>query len=231
MDDTRQSPFRRRDVLRRTAAAGAIAAGGATLAGTAAAGGGDGGGGGCRLNWGREVAPARCDAGGDPVISVKRRVVDSLDSGNGDDVWWARDDYAQDIQAWQTDAEQFCVVSRFQGRFDAFAGFDSPEGDDTLTGEESGPFEGGYRGTITGALTDEPTEPTHGFIGTFDYDCDEDASRGGGAVCPGSVDWMDFYFDDADLSLAWWGWIYHAGDCGTWVNAIDGDCGDVACDG
>lgn len=185
------------------------------------------------LNWGEETDSAECDSEAAPVINVKRRVVNSMDSGFGDDVWWAYDDYTQQIQIWETAPGEFCFVQRFQGHFDGVAGFDSPEGDDTLTGEESGPFEGGIQGTFEATMKEDPDWRTRGFVGTQDYRCDIHASRGNGAVCPGAVSWMAQYFEDvSEFGLGWWGFIYHGGNCGTWENSVDepgNGAGDIVC--
>lgn len=180
------------------------------------------------LSWGDDTASAQCDTSGAPVINVKREVIDSLDSGFGDSIWWARDDYRQQIEVWETDEDGvFCVTSRYQGQFNAIEGASSPDGEGTLSGDERGTFEGGYQGVIEGELKDEFEKSARGFIGSFDYNCDQQASLGGSAQCPGEVDWKDFYFDNASLSFDWWGWIYNGGKYGRWVNASSGSSGDI----
>jgi hypothetical protein len=83
-------------------------------------------------------------------------------------------------------------------------------------------FEGGFRAIIAGAFLSAPTAPTRGFIGTVD--CAKSTG-----FCLGRVmDWTTLYFAQplSSFELVWWGWIYHGGDCGTWVNAITGNSGD-----
>lgn len=188
------------------------------------------------LNWGARIANTHCepDQAGPPVLNINRRVLNSLDSGFGDDIWWARDDYKQKVTVYPMEPGTWCVVSSFQGRFHGLAGFDTPNDNGQLSGDEHGSFQGGYHAVIEGELKPR-TEfgwPARGFVGTFDYACDPDASRGTfPPVCPGSVDLFGQYFE-ADYSLAyeWWGWVYRGGRAGTFVNASDGSEGDIHLD-
>ncbi len=91
-----------------------------------------------------------------------------------------------------------------------------------------GTFEGGYIVTnFTGTLLSSPTQNTRGNIGTFDYECNPTTGS-----CPGYVNWTTFYFSSTTgFSLGklgdWWGWVYHAGSNGSWVNSIVGNLGDI----
>lgn len=188
------------------------------------------------LNWGGQINNSSCAPAdnGPPVIDINRRVLDSIDSGFGDDIWWARDDYKQSITVYAQGADTYCVVSSFQGRFEAFEGFDTPSDNGTLSGDERGTFQGGYHAVIEGNL--KPRQDfgwsARGHVGTFDYECDANASRGTfPPVCPGSVDVFGQYFDSGySLSYEWWGWIYRGGRAGTFVNASDGSEGDIQLD-
>jgi hypothetical protein len=61
-----------------------------------------------------------------------------------------------------------------------------------------------------------------GSIGTFDYKCDAFGN------CPGYANWTEFYFTAiSGFDLAWWGWVYHAGDNGSWVNSIFRNSGNI----
>ena len=194
--------------------------GGTQLAGSAAAKGPSG----CRLNWGRELAARECE--GELVVNVTQRVVNDIDSGyNG---FWAYDDYRRLIRAWSVGDGTFCATVKYQGRFEAVEGRPSPgeEGGEPLSGEEEGRMQGGYAATIEGTLVEEPDWPTRGFVGTTDYEGDVEAG-----TRPGAVDWVsDVYFEGSTFSFDWWGWIYRGGRCGTWVNAVDGGCGDIHCE-
>jgi hypothetical protein len=111
---------------------------------------------------------------------------------------------------------------QYEGKFDAQAGQTSPGTGGTLDGDEDGTFQGGYRATIAGTLLSSPTWKTTGMVGTFDYECDISG------VCSNYVSWVAKYFNGgAVFTYEWWGWIYHGGKHGTWVNSSDGNAGDI----
>jgi hypothetical protein len=73
---------------------------------------------------------------------------------------------------------------------------------------------------FTATLKSTPLARTRGSIGTFDYLCDANG------ICPGSSFWAEKYFNNIiGFDLAWWGWIYHAGNNGSWQNACSPTCG------
>jgi hypothetical protein len=43
------------------------------------------------------------------------------------------------------------------------------------------------------------------------------------------VSWPSLFFDNvAGFDIGdWWGWIYHAGNNGSWANAATGNTGDI----
>lgn len=221
----------RREVLGK----GAVASGGFVVAGSGLTGTvagapprGDGRGeledGRCTLNWGRRLNAARCE--GAPVIDATQRVVNDVDSGHHG--YWAYDDYRRVIQAREVADGVYCAVVRYDGTFDGVAGQSSPgvDGGEPLSGDEDGTLHGGYAATVEGTLVDDPPWPRRGFVGTTDYEGDvETGAR------PGAVDWVsDVYFEESSFTFDWWGWIYRGGRCGTWVNAVDEECGDVLCE-
>jgi hypothetical protein len=173
------------------------------------------------LNWGTEVNAGECDTTGSPVVNVTYGVVDSVDSGEGHN-YWAFEDYDKRIQLWDQGKGAYCAVVGYQGRFTAVAGQQSPGDTGLLDGDENGTFQGGYRMVIAGELLDEPGWPTHGRAGVYDYGCDIAGN------CPGAVNWIDQYFEPGyGEAFVWWGWIYHGGRYGTWVNSSDGNAGDI----
>ena len=173
------------------------------------------------LNWGNEVNPGKCDKVGKPVINVVQKIVNDVDSGLGG--YWAFDHTTRHIQVWATNTtDEYCAVVQYEGKFDAQEGQASPGNTGTLDGDEDGAFQGGYRATINGTLKTSPNWATRGSVGTTDYDCDLTAN------CPGYVNWVEQYFDGGySFAYEWWGWIYHAGKHGTWVNSSDGNTGDI----
>jgi hypothetical protein len=228
MTENRTSKLKRRDVLQKGAATGALVAGGTALTGTVA---GKQGQGNCTLNWGKEVTKSACGGQGSPLINVDRKVVNGIE-----DPPWANLNFRQKIQVWKTDSDSFCAALTFRGNFDseAFAGTLSPgarfvNGVDggTLTGEEEGQFQGGFRMTFDGEFN-PGNPPTRGSLGTVDQGCDQTL---GSCNFPSSVDWISDYFDNSSgIAFAWFGTIYHGGNCGTLVNSSDGNCGDILCE-
>jgi len=185
------------------------------------------------LNWGKRISNDDCapDANGPPVINIKRQVLNSLDSGFGSDIWWAMEDYRQSLTVFRVGADTFCLLSSFQGRFNGLAGYDSPADNGPMSGDESGPFQGGYHAVVEGELKPrgEFGMPARGFAGTFDFECDAQASQGTfPPVCPGHPDFLGQYFEPGySLQYQWWGWIYRGGRAGTFVNSSDGSDGDI----
>ena len=173
------------------------------------------------LNFGQQINAAQCNAGGKMVINVAQHITNDADSGIGGNAW-AFDDFNRTIQVWQTGPNTFCAVVRYHGSFTTLAGV-SPGATGTVAAGVGGTFEGGYQSTVfTGTLKASPSLSTRGNIGNFDYMCDTSFN------CPGAIDFLSVYFDSTSgFDLAWWGWIYHAGNNGTWVNAITGNSGDI----
>lgn len=175
------------------------------------------------LNWGAAVNGAACPSG-TLVINVVQKVVNSVDSGEGGN-YWAFDDYVRQIQVVQVGAGSFCATVTYQGSFTTITGT-SPGAGGTVGDGIVGTFEGGYVSTIfTATPKTMPGARTRGSIGTSDYMCD------GSGNCPGSSFWADLYFDGVSgFDLDWWGWVYHAGNNGSWQNACPtcgGNSGDI----
>lgn len=184
-----------------------------------------------RLNWGAALhAGATSCPSGTLVINVVQKVAGDTDSGFGGG--WATDDFVRQIKVVQVSGTTFCATVKYQGNFTTYEG-PSPSGTATVGADVVGTFEGGYTSTIfTGTLDPTPQVVggtyvgtplrTKGSVGTFDYGCDVTFN------CPGYFSWVDAYFTtSAGFDLSWWGWIYHGGNNGTWVNQIDGSTGDI----
>jgi hypothetical protein len=180
------------------------------------------------LNWGSEVNLGQCPDG-KLVINVTQRAINSIDSGVAS--WWAYANYNRQIQVRETAPGTFCAVVRYEGDFTTVAG-PSPQNTDTIAAGITGTWQGGYRMTITGSLLATPSWPTRGSVGVTDYACTwTDDGDGvfeyGEESCSGAVNWLDQYFTGWSYSYDWWGWVYHGGRNGTWVNSSDGNQGDI----
>jgi hypothetical protein len=176
------------------------------------------------LRWGSHVTPARCTDDGyrELAINVTHKVTNDGDSGVTR--YWAALDYNRHIQVWEVgvtgggDDERFCALVRYQGAWISTAGVSPMGSDPSLAAGVDGTFEGGYRAVVTGKLRQNPARRTRGNLGSFDYGWN--GNPAGGATTP--FDWIDTYFEPgATFTLEWWGWIYHGGSNGTWVNACD----------
>ena len=175
------------------------------------------------LNWGSEVNPSRCptDQGYRYLeINVTRKVENDPTRGTAGNTW-AMLDYIQHIQVWKVGtvptpggAEKFCALVRYQGSFTTLTG-KSPQGTGSVSAGIDGSFEGGYRLVFKADELPNPSESTRGHIGTF--------------TGPGGLfDWRTFFFTNIGSDdQQWWGWIYHGGNNGTWVNSKFGNQGGI----
>lgn len=174
------------------------------------------------LNWGSQVNPSMCSGKvGSPVINITEKITNDIDSGFFGN--WAFDNNNRQIQVWKTDASEnsYCAVVRYEGKFSAPEGAPSPQTGVTLTNDVNGTFQGGYRATFEGTLA--PEVKTKGSIGTIDYACEALDSTG----C-NRVNWLSEYFPGySGFTYGWWGWIYHGGSHGTWINSSIGSFGDI----
>lgn len=151
------------------------------------------------------------------LVDVHFKLVNDFDSGFAGNAW-ANDTIDRQLRIWGLSDGTFCAVVSDHGKFVTFAG-PSPSGSSTVAGGIKGELEGGYVTTFfTGTYA--PTLPTHGNLGTYDLMC-VDAN-----TCPGGLDrpsaFNSSYFSSTSgPDLAQWGWIYHAGRHGTWLNQDD----------
>lgn len=186
---------------------------------------------GLTLDWQSQVQPGKCTPpvvrhgddwkGSMPIINVEERVKNDSDSGVAGN-YWAFDRFSRRIRVWRTATSTYCALVTYEGSFQGVAGQIAPAGTSTLTGNEKGHFDGGYRATITGTLLPHPLWPTKGSVGEVDYRCDISGN------CPGYVNWTTQYFSaSVNQNLDWWGWIYRGGQFGTWINAVSGNQGNI----
>jgi hypothetical protein len=174
------------------------------------------------LDWGAQLhSGASACPGGTLVVNVVQKITGDADSGVAGNAW-AYDDLVRQIQVVQTAPGSFCATVKYQGNFTTNEG-PSPNATATVAEGVVGTFEGGYVSAVfTATLRAAPGARTRGSIGTYPYDCDAAFN------CPGYVDWTTLYFENVSgWGLAWWGWVYHAGNNGSWVNSIEGNTGDI----
>ena len=194
------------------------------------------------LNWGHQLRASETSCpSGDKVLNVVYKITNSVDSGTGtndfDAVWWAVIDYVLHVQVVELDSGSFCATVKTQGSFESVGGDGPGCVNDSNCGMLEGRLEPGVVGTFQGGGTRTFTGEfspgsmrTKGSIGTFDHDCDPEVS-GGDCDGAGVSRWLDLYFTNVqDLSYEWWGWVYHAGNNGSWVNKIDGNEGNITGD-
>lgn len=157
---------------------------------------------------------------GEPIVNVEHKVVNDADSGFGG--YWAYDTYKRLIKVYKTiTPDSYCALVTYEGKFVTFAGR-SPNNTGTVGDGIKGEMKGGYRATFNGKLKAVPLKPTHGNLGTFDYQCDKTGN------CPGVVNWRGFYFDNVTgFDQPWWGWRYSTERNGSWINASTGSLGDI----
>lgn len=195
------------------------------------------------LNWGQQLnASETACPSGRKVLNISYKIINSIDSGTGLNdsgaPWWAVIDYVLQVQVIQTDTNTFCAKVKTEGSFESVGG-DGPGcfnnsncglAAGRLEPGVVGTFQGGYTETFTGTFVPGDMR-TKGSIGTFDQSCDP-TNPAGGCDGAGITRWLGLYFTGVsgfDFD-EWWGWVYHAGNNGSWVNNIDGNKGNITGD-
>jgi hypothetical protein len=129
----------------------------------------------------------------------------------------------------------FCATNQPRFTLKSQSKFESVGGDkrdcinDSNCGTVEGRLEAGVTGTFQGGMTQRFTgtfspdsQRTKGRLDTFDHNCD--ASTSAGCAGTGFGKWQSEYFTGiSGLTYDWWGWVYHAGQNGSWVNSSDGN--------
>jgi hypothetical protein len=163
---------------------------------------------------GNDLSAKACKTDGSKlVVNVHYTLTNDYDSGFAGNAW-ANDTIDRQLRIWKLPAGTFCVVVKDEGKFVTFAGT-SPSGLSTVSAGVKGEIEGGYVSTAFSG-TFAPTLPTRGDLGTFDLACDATFN------CPGvHPSYASFVSGSSGFDLTQWGWIYKAGDNGTWLNEIN----------
>jgi hypothetical protein len=175
------------------------------------------------LNW-QNIAGSQCKSDtAKTLVNVSFNVVNDYDSGFAGNAW-ANDTISRNLRVWQV-GSTYCAQVSDRGTFSTFAGT-SPSGSGTVSAGVTGDLAGGYVTTFfTGTFNPSGPYATKGDLGTFDLQCTSAYN------CPGAVPTPQSYFSSTSgYDLRHWGWIYHAGDHGTWLNQDDtsaADGGDI----
>jgi hypothetical protein len=171
------------------------------------------------------ISAEQCQSpGSHVVVDVTYRLTNDYDSGFGGNAW-ANDTVQRHLVIWQHRDGTFCARADDHATFVTFAGV-SPSGNSTVGAGITGEFHGGYvTNFFVGTLNAKPPYATHGELGTFDLHCTD------AYTCPGAHPSYTSYFSSSTGdTLAHWGWIYHAGRNGTWLdqdNVPAADSGDI----
>src|SRR5258708_18419706 len=137
-----------------------------------------------KLQWEKQLAAKMWNAKTEPIINVRQKIINDVDSGTAGN-YWAFDTIHRQIKVWPAGPGKYCATIRYEdSKFQAVAGQRSPGNGGVLTGKERGEFEGGYRGIITGSLLAQPKWRLHGNVGTTDY------ARKISCNFPGYVGWL-----------------------------------------
>jgi hypothetical protein len=141
------------------------------------------------------------------VVDVTYKLLNDLDSGFAGNNW-ANDTIDRHLRIWDEGNGTYCAQIEDHGKFTTFAG-DSPSSFSTVSAGIKGDIEGGYiTSNIAGSFTTSAF-PAKGNLGTFDLNTQSPPS------------WASYFAPGytADAFSAW-GWIYKAGQNGTWLNAL-----------
>lgn len=126
---------------------------------------------------------------------------------------------------------QYCATLKFQGSFETLEGTSPNGGNELLAAGVVGTWQGGYTYRFNGDF--DPQVRTKGSIPTFNHQCDfEFATCGGGdsLLDPPTKSWVPQFFIPESFSIVdfgWWGFIYHAGNNGTWIDNAGDLSGDI----
>ena len=186
-------------------------------------------------NFGQDACPR-----GRKILNVNYKIANSLDSGTGQNdygkPWWAYLDYVLQVQVVQTGPNEFCVRVKNQGSFESVGGDGPGCANDGNCGTAAGrlepgvvgTFQGGYSGTFEGTFAPNG-QKTKGNLGKFDHGCDAATGSCNGA---GVTRWLGLYFTGVTNNniFASWGWVYHAGNNGSWINSSSGNFGNITGD-
>jgi hypothetical protein len=167
---------------------------------------------------GAAPVPAQPCEQGAPLVDVVYQVLNEQDLTSTGDVW-ALDSARSQFRLYRTGRTTFCASVIVEGSFTAFGG-PSPAGTGTVPAGQTGRFVGFDTVYLTGTFV--PQLPTHGFVGTFDAQCDQ-------FECQNDIRFGRNYVQVTKAPThGAYSWRYTS-PCGVWTASSAGDGGDIAC--
>ncbi|MEA3218148.1 MAG: hypothetical protein QOJ19_4304 [Acidimicrobiia bacterium] len=163
------------------------------------------------------TATQPCEVGR-AVVDVTYRFVNEQDLASNGEVW-ALAAAVSRFRLYRTGADTFCAAISLAGTFEAFGG-PSPAGTGEVPAGVAGRFAGIDSLRLIGTFA--PTLPTHGFVGTFDAQCDR-------LDCQNPIRFARNYVDVAGPPVHDTYRFAYVSTCGVWVTTNEGDIGDIAC--
>jgi hypothetical protein len=171
----------------------------------------------------KDISSKQCnpeDAHAKQIVNVHFKLINDYDSGfnNGANAW-ANDTMNRELSVFKLSDGSYCAQVKDNGKFVTFAG-QSPGATNTpISAGIKGDIDGGYVTTFFAGVFD-PQLPTKGDLGTYDLECTD------AYTCPGAPDRpsvfnTSYFSSTSGADLAQWGWVYHAGKHGTWLNQDD----------
>lgn len=176
------------------------------------------------LKWGSflnsQTGQTSCPSG-TQIINVVEKVANDYDSGYAGNAW-ALDNYVRQIKVLDTGGGTYCATVSYEGNFSTLSGT-SPDKTGLVGDGVLGTYEGGYTLTFDGTLLPSATKKANGSVGRYDYACDPNYKNTyDESNCAGYVDWTTWYFSSVSHpGYLWWGWTYHAGSNGSWIDAAN----------
>ncbi|MCH8111719.1 MAG: hypothetical protein IH905_07165 [Proteobacteria bacterium] len=189
------------------------------------------------LDWGGTLnsGDSACPVG-DRVINVVRKISNGSDNGFGTNTFgnddWAILEFVQNIQVDDLGGGDYCATLKYQGSLET-VGNESPAGGgaDSMASGIVGTFQGGVTLSFSATTFNPDTFRTKGNLGKVDQNCTGTTSGIDDCNFSSTTTWISEYFDGVSgLSFDWYGWVYHAGNNGSWINGSDGDSGDITGD-
>jgi hypothetical protein len=161
----------------------------------------------------RSISQSQCTppgSGAKQVVDVTFGLRNYADSGYASQ--WAIDTVKRHLRIWRHADGTYCAQIVDDGSTFVTRAGPSPTGMAFIPSGIRGTFKGGYV-TLSIVGTFEPHYGTHGNLGTFDARCDVQFE------CPGAhPTWLSYFVHPNAQQFAHWGWLYDAGDNGSWLD-------------